>query len=137
MLKLASWNVNSLKIRLEHILTWLDTSAVDILALQETKLLDENFPQNVFSELGYHVVFAGQKSYNGMAIISRHPITDVLTDIPDLDDPQRRILVATIAGIRLINLYVPNGSEMDSDKYLYKLDWLKKITVFILTSSVK
>lgn len=131
MLKLASWNVNSLKIRLEHILTWLDTSAVDILALQETKLLDENFPQNVFSELGYHVVFAGQKSYNGMAIISRHPITDVLTDIPDLDDPQRRILVATIAGIRLINLYVPNGSEMASDKYLYKLDWLKKITVFI------
>ena len=131
MLKLASWNVNSLKIRLEQVLTWLDSSAVDILAMQETKTLDENFPKEVFIERGYQVVYSGQKSYNGVAIVSRYPISDVLTDIPDLEDPQRRILTATIKGLRLINLYVPNGAELSSEKYRYKLMWLQKITAFI------
>lgn len=131
MLKLASWNVNSLKIRLEQVLTWLESSKVDILAMQETKLLDENFPKDIFIERGYHVVYAGQKSYNGVAIVSRYPITDVITDIPGLDDPQRRILAVTIAGLRLINLYVPNGAELNSEKYNYKLMWLQKITAFV------
>ncbi|KTC88249.1 hypothetical protein Ldro_0843 [Legionella drozanskii LLAP-1] len=131
VLRLASWNVNSLKIRLEHVLTWLDSSAIDILAMQETKLIDENFPKEVFIERGYYIVYAGQKSYNGMAIISRYPIEDVLTDIPDFDDTQRRILVATIAGIRLINLYVPNGSELNSEKYFYKLKWLENVSAYI------
>jgi exodeoxyribonuclease-3 len=131
VLKLASWNVNSLKIRLEQVLEWLETSQMDILALQETKLLNENFPATAFTDKGYHIVYSGQKTYNGVAVISRYPITDVIMDIPNLDDPQRRILAVTTAGIRLLNLYVPNGSELISDKYLYKLDWLQKISAFI------
>ncbi|MFA5960760.1 MAG: exodeoxyribonuclease III [Tatlockia sp.] len=131
MLKLASWNVNSLTVRLEHVLTWLDSSGVDILALQETKLTDDRFPKAIFSERGYHVVYAGQKTYNGVAIISRYPIDEVAVSIPSLDDPQRRILAATIAGFRLVNLYVPNGSTVNSDKYQYKLMWLEKISAFL------
>ncbi|KTD74738.1 exodeoxyribonuclease III [Legionella waltersii] len=131
MFKLASWNVNSLKVRLDQVLQWLDTSQVDVLAMQETKLTDENFPSAVFTELGYHVVYSGQKTYNGVAVVSKHPISDVLTDIPNLDDPQRRILGVTINGLRLIDLYVPNGSEPSSDKYQYKLDWLQKVTQFL------
>jgi exodeoxyribonuclease-3 len=129
--KLASWNVNSLKIRLDQVLEWLDSSQVDVLALQETKLIDENFPVQAFKERGFHIVFSGQKTYNGVAIISKHPIEDVVMDVPDLIDPQRRVLVATIAGVRLINLYVPNGAMVDSDKYQYKLMWLEKVTSFI------
>ena len=131
MLKLASWNVNSLKVRLEQVLQWLETSQVDVLALQETKVTDAQFPAQVLKEHGYHVAFSGQKTYNGVAIISKHPIEEVVTDIPEIADPQRRILAATIAGIRLINLYVPNGAEVGSDKYDYKLRWLKQITSFI------
>ena len=133
MFKLASWNVNSLKIRLEQVIQWLDTSKADVLALQETKLTDEHFPSSVFTELGYHVVFSGQKTYNGVAIISRYPINDVLRDVPNSADPQRRVLAATIAGIRLVNLYVPNGATVDSEKYHYKLNWLEKTTLFIQT----
>ncbi|WED43307.1 exodeoxyribonuclease III [Legionella cardiaca] len=131
MLKLASWNVNSIKIRLEHVLNWLRSTDIDILAIQETKLVDELFPTNIFAELGYHVIFAGQKTYNGVAIISRQPITDIVTDIPDFVDPQRRVLAATIGDLRLINLYVPNGSELTSEKYTYKLAWLEKTVAFI------
>lgn len=131
MLKLASWNVNSLKVRLDQVLEWMESSQIDVLALQETKLIDENFPAQTFLEKGFHLVFSGQKTYNGVAVISRYPITDVLTDIPDLDDPQRRILAVTVAGIRLIDLYVPNGADLTSDKYQYKLNWLQKVTAFI------
>jgi len=131
MLKLASWNVNSLKVRLEQVLTWLDSSEVDILGIQETKLVDEQFPVDAFVEKGYHVVYAGQKTYNGVAVISRFPISDVQTDIPDLDDPQRRILAVTIGDLRLINLYVPNGAEVGCDKYEYKLNWLAKVSAYI------
>lgn len=131
MLKLASWNVNSLKVRLDYVLTWMTANQIDILALQETKLCDEQFPLAAFTEQGYHVVYSGQKTYNGVAVISRFPIENVSTVIPNLDDPQRRMIAATIAGIRIINLYVPNGAAVDSDKYFYKLDWLEKINGFI------
>lgn len=131
MINLASWNVNSLKVRLEQVINWLQTSDIDILALQETKVTDDHFPVEAFHALGYQVVFSGQKTYNGMAIISRQPIQNVMTDIPNLVDPQRRILAATIGELRLINLYVPNGSAVDSEKYQYKLSWLKAITDFI------
>ncbi|MBA2657694.1 MAG: exodeoxyribonuclease III [Tatlockia sp.] len=131
MLKLASWNVNSLKVRLDHVLNWLESSGVSILAIQETKLIDENFPQEAFRECGYHVAFAGQKTYNGVALISRYPIKDLAFDIPDLEDPQRRILAATIADLRIINLYVPNGAALSSDKYNYKLMWLDKVKNYI------
>jgi len=130
-LKLASWNVNSLKVRLDQVLDLLQASDLDILALQETKLTDPNFPLQAFHDRGFHCVFSGQKTYNGTAIISRKPVHDVLTDIPGLIDPQRRILAATIGSLRLINLYVPNGSSVDSEKYHYKLDWLQKVTAFI------
>lgn len=131
MLKLASWNVNSLKVRIDQVVQWLESSQTHILAMQETKLVDEQFPAALFEEKGYHVAFSGQKTYNGVALVSRYPIEDRLTDIPDLDDPQRRILAASIAGIRVINLYVPNGAELSSDKYQYKLNWLEKVTAFI------
>lgn len=131
MLKLASWNVNSLKIRLDQVLSWLESSAIDVLALQETKSPDEQFPLSVFTERGYHVAFSGQKTYNGVAVISRFPINEILVDIPNLMDPQRRILASTIAGIRIINLYVPNGASLTSEKYGYKLNWLKEIHIFL------
>ncbi len=131
MVKLASWNINSLKVRLPQVLAWFETAQVDILALQETKVTDDNFPLEAFTERGWHVVFSGQKTYNGVAIISRTPITDIMTDLPSFVDPQRRILAATIADIRLINLYVPNGAAVSSDKYAYKLTWLTHIKQFI------
>ncbi len=131
MLKVASWNVNSLRVRLEQVLNWFQSKEVDILALQETKLLDEHFPFQVFRDLGYQVVYSGQKTYNGVAVISRYPITEVVCDVADLEDPQRRILAVSTASIRLINLYVPNGEGLSSAKYLYKLDWLQKIRAFI------
>lgn len=131
MFKVASWNVNSLKVRLNQVIEWLDSSPMDVLALQETKLMDENFPLQAFVEKGYQVVYSGQKTYNGVAVVSRHDMEDKITDIPGLDDPQRRIVAVTVAGIRIINLYVPNGAELISDKYQYKLDWLQKVTAFI------
>jgi exodeoxyribonuclease III len=129
--KLASWNVNSLNVRLEQVVDWFHTSQTDVLALQETKVIDTLFPSKVFHDKGYHIAFSGQKTYNGVALISQHPLTDVITDIPGLVDPQRRILAATCNGIRIINLYVPNGESLLSDKYAYKLDWLDKVIAFI------
>lgn len=131
MYKLASWNVNSLKVRLEQVLDWMEQTHTDVLALQETKLIDDHFPADAFKEKGYHIVYSGQKTYNGVAIISRNPIEDIITDIAGLEDPQRRILAVTISGIRLINLYVPNGADLTSEKYPYKLNWLEKVTAFI------
>ena len=129
--KLASFNVNSLNVRLDDVLTWLDKSQADCLAVQETKVIDERFPLAVFEERGYHVVYTGEKTYNGVALISRKPILDPLFGVPGFTDPQRRIIAGTIDGIRLLNLYVPNGAAVGTDKYAYKLDWLKQVTAFI------
>lgn len=131
MTKLASWNVNSLKVRLPQVLNFLENTQTDVLALQETKVVDAQFPLQDFLSLGYHVTFSGQPTYNGVAIISKHPITDVVTDLPDFEDSQRRLIAATIEGIRVVNVYVPNGSELTSDKYIYKLSWLEKLNQFI------
>ena len=131
MFKLASWNVNSLVVRLEQVLAWLDKTDTTILALQETKVVDEKFPRQAFIDKGYHVVFSGQKTYNGVAVISRQPMTEIIMDIPDFVDLQRRVLAVTIDDIRLINLYIPNGSTRGSDKYHYKLMWLAHVTAFI------
>jgi exodeoxyribonuclease-3 len=130
-MKIATWNVNSLKVRLPHVLDWLTASQADVLCLQETKTTDENFPTEAFEAAGYQAVYSGQKTYNGVAIISKQPITDIITDIPGLDDPQRRILAATVNGIRVLNLYVVNGQETGSEKYAHKLHWLEKVTAFI------
>ena len=123
-MKIATWNVNSLKVRLPHLLTWLSDNPVDVLCLQETKLTDDKFPLAAINEAGYQVAFSGQKTYNGVAILSRHPITNVVKNNPRYPDEQQRILAATIEGMRFICAYVPNGQTIDSDKYGYKLAWL-------------
>jgi exodeoxyribonuclease-3 len=130
-MKIATWNVNSLKVRLPQVLDWLAAAAPDVLCLQETKLPDENFPADEIRAAGYNVVFSGQKTYNGVAIISKQQAADVITDIPGLEDPQRRILGATIDGIRVLNLYVVNGQEVGSEKFAYKLEWLSKVSDYI------
>jgi exodeoxyribonuclease-3 len=123
-MKIATWNVNSINVRLQHVLDWLAYAKPDVLAVQETKITDEKFPQAEFEAAGYQVCFSGQKTYNGVAIISKTTANDIITDIPKLNDPQRRILAATIDDVRVVNLYVPNGSMIDSEKYIYKLNWL-------------
>ena len=131
MLKIASWNVNSLNVRLPQVLAWSQAARPDVLALQETKLTDDRFPAAELLEAGYHAVFSGQKTYNGVAILSRQPASDTVTDIPGLDDHQRRILAATIDGVRIVNLYVVNGSETGSEKFDYKLHWLDRVTAWL------
>ena len=133
MFKIASWNVNSLNVRLPHVLAWCDVTSPDVLALQETKLPDERYPQQELLDAGYHSVFSGQKTYNGVAILSREPATDPVTDIPGLEDPQRRILAATVGDVRIIDLYVVNGSEVGSEKFAYKLHWLERVTAWLET----
>jgi exodeoxyribonuclease-3 len=130
-MKIATWNVNSLKVRLPQVLDWLAAAEPDVLCLQETKLTDENFPRKDIEDAGYHVVYSGQKTYNGVAIISRHEPGEVETDVPGLDDPQRRILGATVDGVRVLNLYVVNGQEVGSEKFAHKLFWLGKVTEYI------
>ena len=124
-MKLATWNVNSLNVRLPHVLKWLGENPVDVLCIQETKLTDDKFPQKEIEEAGYQVVFSGQKTYNGVAILSKLPMTDVVKNNPKYPDEQQRILAATIDGIRVVCAYVPNGQALDSDKYTYKLGWLQ------------
>ncbi len=130
-MKIASWNVNSLRVRLPQVLEWLEDNPVDVLALQETKMVDEDFPVEEIQQAGYQAEYSGQKTYNGVAILSKQAGSDVVKDIKVLDDPQRRILALTVDDVRVLNLYVVNGKEVGSDKYEYKLDWLKKVTAFI------
>lgn len=130
-MKIASWNVNSLNVRLPHVLQWLEAARPDILALQETKLTDEKFPTAEIEAAGYRVAFSGQKTYNGVALLSREPMEEVVTDLPGLDDPQRRILGATVGGVRVLNLYVVNGQEVGSEKFDYKLAWLEKVRAYL------
>lgn len=126
-MKLATWNVNSLRVRLPQVLDWLQANEPDILCIQETKLRDEDFPAGDLGELGYTCAFSGQKTYNGVAVAARSALEDVATELPGLDDPQRRVLSARIGGIRVLNLYVPNGQEVGSEKYQYKLSWLEHL----------
>lgn len=130
-IRIATWNVNSLRVRLPHVLDWLMHSQPDILALQETKIPDPDFPVAAIQEAGYEIVFSGQRTYNGMSILSKQKGVEVLTDFPDFDDPQRRVLCLTVGGIRIINLYVPNGESVTSAKYQYKLLWLKTLILFL------
>ncbi|MEO7013492.1 MAG: exodeoxyribonuclease III [Dokdonella sp.] len=130
-MKLATWNVNSLNVRLPHVEQWCALAQPDLLGIQETKMEDAKFPRAAIEALGYEVAFSGQKTYNGVAVLAKQPIRDVLTDLPGLDDPQRRILIATIGDMRVANLYVVNGQAVGSEKYAYKLDWLDKVTRFL------
>ena len=126
-MQIATWNVNSLKVRLPHLLDWLEANPVDVIGIQETKTVDEKFPEEEIIAAGYHVAFAGQKTYNGVCVLSKHPIEDIVTDLEGIEDPQRRVLGCTINGVRIYNLYFPNGQALDSDKFHYKINWLEAL----------
>ncbi|ROR34370.1 exodeoxyribonuclease III [Inmirania thermothiophila] len=126
-MRVATWNVNSLRVRLPQVLAWLAAEAPDVLALQETKVPDEAFPALEFREAGYHVVFAGEKTYNGVAIVSRLPPAEVADALPGAPDGQRRYLAATCGPLRVIDVYVPNGQAVGSDKFAYKLAWMEAL----------
>jgi exodeoxyribonuclease-3 len=129
--RIATWNVNSLKVRLPHLLDWLSRAAPDVVCLQETKLEDGIFPVNELRAAGYGCAFSGQKAYNGVAILSRLPLAETVAGIPGYPDEQKRVLSATVAGVRVVCVYVPNGQSTDSDKYRYKLDWLAALSAWL------
>ncbi len=130
-MKIAAWNVNSLKVRLPQLLDFLATRQPDALCLQETKLTDDKFPQAEIEAAGYRVVFAGQKTYNGVALVSRTPASDVQIGIPGFADEQKRVIAATVDGVRLVGVYCPNGQSLDSDKYPYKLAWYDALIAWL------
>jgi len=131
MFRIATWNVNSLRVRLPHVLDWLDSESPDVLALQETKLTDDDFPSDEFHRIGYQAVFSGQKTYNGVATLSKLPAKNIIAGLPDYADTQKRVLCADIGDITVLNLYVPNGSEVGSEKYAYKLEWFSRLQPFV------
>lgn len=130
-MKLATWNVNSLKVRLPQVIEWLGRQQPDLLCLQETKLEDHAFPAPELEAAGYRSAFAGQKTYNGVAILSRQPAAEVAAGIPDFPDEQKRVIAATVAGVRVICAYFPNGQSVGSDKYAYKLAWMQALTAWL------
>ena len=135
-MRLATFNVNSVKVRLPGLLEWLAEAAPDIVLLQEIKCQDENFPANELAAAGYQSTVHGQKAYNGVAILSRHPMTEVQAGLPDpssrtAEDEQARFIAATICGIRVHSLYVPNGNPTDGPKYPYKLSWLDRLIDYV------
>jgi exodeoxyribonuclease-3 len=133
-LKLATWNVNSLTVRLPRLLAWLPAIAPDVLCLQETKIDDARFPAAELANAGYVAHYAGQRTYNGVAMLVKSalaPARDIVTALPDLVDDQKRVIAATVGGMRVINFYVPNGQSVDSDKYAYKLAWCAAATDFL------
>ena len=134
-MKLATWNVNSLTVRLPQVLDWLSAQnehgGMDVLALQETKTTDDKFPKAEIEAAGYHVAFFGQKTYNGVALIAKHPITEVVHNIPGFADEMARVITATVKGVRVVGAYFPNGQAPDSDKFVYKMAWLTALQAFI------
>ena len=125
--KIATWNVNSIRVRLPQVLEWLKQQRPDVLCLQETKITDEEFPAAAFRDAGYQAVYAGQKTYNGVATLSLVPADEIMVSLPGADGVQKRFLSALIGGVRVINVYVPNGEEVGSEKYSYKLSWLEAL----------
>lgn len=132
-MKIVAWNVNSLKVRLPQLLDFLATRNPDVVCLQETKLEDHNFPLAEIEAAGYQVVFSGQKTYNGVAILSKASLSDVQIGIPDFADEQKRVIAATVDATRVVCVYIPNGQDVESDKYQYKLKWLAALTAWLKT----
>jgi exodeoxyribonuclease III len=126
-MKIASWNINSLRVRLDHVCEWLAHARPDILGLQETKVRDDDFPADAFAELGYGALYSGQAAYNGVALLARDSAIDIGTELGGFVDEQRRVLAATVGDYRVLNLYVPNGRHVESDKFQYKLRWLEAL----------
>jgi exodeoxyribonuclease-3 len=136
-MQIASWNVNSLTVRLPHVLDWLRANPVDVLGLQELKMVDEKFPHEAFAELGYQCAALGQKTYNGVALLSRHPLADVVRNNPLFPDEQARLIAATVqhpaGAVRVVNGYFVNGQELGSEKFAYKMRWLDALRERIQT----
>jgi exodeoxyribonuclease-3 len=130
-MKIATWNVNSLNVRLPHVLEWLGSADPDVLVLQEIKQVTDAFNAAAFADIGYRAIASGQKTYNGVAVICKEQPLDTVTDFPGFEDPQRRILATTVDGVRVVNLYIPNGSSVGSEKYEYKLGWLAALRDFL------
>ena len=130
-MKLATWNVNSLKVRLPQVIEWLQAHQPDMLCLQETKSTDDNFPHADIAEAGYQSIYTGQKTYNGVAILSKQPAQEILTAIPDFEDEQKRVIAGTFGDVRVVSIYVPNGEAVDSEKYDYKMRWLPALTAWL------
>ena len=133
-MKIATWNVNSLTVRLPRLLDWLPANAPDVLCLQETKIDDPRFPRDELAGAGYDAYFAGQRTYNGVALLVKRglgPATDIVTALPEYADEQKRVIAATVDGVRVVCAYVPNGQSVDSDKYQYKLRWCAAATAFL------
>ncbi len=130
-MRLATWNVNSLSVRLPQLLDWLAANPVDALVLQETKLTDDKFPQADLEAAGYQSQWFGQKTYNGVALLTKSPSTDIVKNIPGLADEQARVIAGTVDGIRVVGAYFPNGQAPDSDKFVYKMGWLTALHAWI------
>jgi exodeoxyribonuclease-3 len=137
-LKIATWNVNSLNVRLPHVIDWIKEHQPDILCLQETKQVNDKFQHDAFSDIGYHSYHNGQKTYNGVAIISKNELNDINFDLPDFDDPQKRIISGIWSGnfnekIYIVSAYIPNGQSLGSEKFFYKMNWLNKFSKWVET----
>ena len=131
-MKIATWNINSIRARLDQVLDWLDHHQVDVLCLQETKVVDQEFPEDEFGDIAYDVSYMGQSAYNGLAIISRDEVENQRRNLPsDPEDAQKRLLAVTIQDIRVINVYAPNGKALDSDPYTFKLDWYRRLRAYL------
>jgi len=130
-MQIVTWNVNSLRVRLPQLLEWLCANQPDIVALQETKVPDADFPVAPIAAAGYQVAFNGQKTYNGVALLAREPLSESVLEIPSFDDQQRRVLAVSCRGLRVVNLYVPNGQSLGSEKYHYKLRWLAALRAWL------
>lgn len=135
-MKISSWNVNSVRARLNHLLRWLDAEQPDIVAIQETKVVDELFPQDILVQAGYETIYCGQKSYNGVAILSKLPITNASYNVLPAFAAEKRILLASIGELRICNVYVPNGAAVDSVKYQDKLLWLTQLHQFLASELI-
>lgn len=130
-MKVATWNVNSINIRMPQLIAWLEDKDIDVICLQETKTVDENFPLDALKELGYDAEFMGQKSYNGVAILAKGMIADVQKNfLDDNDEAPKRLIAGTVNGVRIVNTYIPNGTELGTDKFTFKLDWLQRLRWF-------
>src|SRR5687768_6009054 len=130
-MKLATWNINSLNVRLGHVTDWMAKHQTDVLCLQETKLEDPKFPLETLREVGYETVVYGRKPYNGVAILSRLPMSATATGIPGWEDDQKRVLAATISGVRVVCVYVPNGEQIGSAKFEYKMKWMQALKAWL------
>ena len=132
-MKIASWNVNGIRARLDHVLDWLKVNQPDVLALQETKAMDEVFPFDVFKPLGYQVSIYGQKAYNGVALLTKKPLREIKRGVEGFKDDQTRVIIGDYNDVLIINVYVPNGQSVGSEKFDYKMRWLKHFYIYLET----